>query len=264
MPDDHSGVGRAVDTGRGGWLSTAARERLDRPFAPPQPVPDLTDTAAVAAWRQRIHAGWLHGDPGPSDCGHRPDVLAGVRVLRTDQGPAATDPVVLYVHGGGYALGSPEVALPITTRLAGVEPTGARAGPDVVSVDHRLAPEHPHPAAVDDVLAVYRALRTEQPPRPIAMAGDSAGANVALAATLAMADGSPSDRPIAVVLLSPHLDLADDAGLPPVDDPSRDLRPADARRLQAAYRGRLPPIDPAVSPLRASADQLASLPPVLI
>lgn len=204
----------------------------------------------MARWRRAVHRAWLDGDPPAEACGHREDVLAGLRVLRA--GPAAgAGPVVLYLHGGGYALGSPEVALPITERLS------RRC--DVVSIDYRLAPEHPCPAAIDDALAAHRAVAAADPGRPIVLAGDSAGCNLALSVALLTRDGT-GPFPAGLVLLSPHVDHDPAAGPPPGDRPS-DLDRSSAEWLAAAYRGPLAADDPRLSPLRA---ELSGLPPMLI
>ncbi len=247
--------GSEDDGGAGdGALSAQARSRLARAPSPPLRPPPLDDLAAVVAWRATIHAAWLDGDPSAEACGHREDVVAGVRVLRST--PDLGGPIVVYLHGGGYALGSPEVALPITERLA--------RSVTVVSVDYRLAPEHPYPAGVDDAIAVHRALALADPGRPLVLAGDSAGANLALSAALAAGPaGSPdSPAPAALLLFSPHVDHA------PPPEPTGDdaARPTDVDRtagrwLTDAYRGSLDPADPRLSPLRAD---LAGLPPMLV
>jgi acetyl esterase/lipase len=157
---------------------------------------------------------------------------------------------VVYLHGGGYALGSPEVAVPITARLAGEL--------EVVSVDYRLSPEHPYPAALDDCLAVYRALLATRPGRAVALAGDSAGAGLALSAALALRDRGER-LPSALALLSAHLDHSS-----PVSPRRRSGEEVDAELgawLSAAYRGTRDRSDPGVSPLRA---EPAGLPPVLV
>ena len=170
-------------------------------------------------------------------------------MLRT--GPVDDGPVVLYLHGGGYALGSPEVALAITERLS--------AGCEVISVDYRLAPEHPCPAAIDDALTVHTALVDAASGRSIIVAGDSAGANLALSVALRARDGGGA-LPAGLVLFSPHVDHGSAPGPGAVDRPS-DLDRDAAAWLAAAYRGPLEPDDLRLSPLRAD---LSGLPPMLV
>lgn len=234
--DEESGLGT-------GELSPAARERLARPPVAPLRPPPLDDLDGVARWRTAVHAAWLDGDPPVEQCGHRAEMVGGVPCLRAGQGSGV---LVVYFHGGGYALGSPEVAVPITERLA--------VGSEVVSVGYRLAPEHPWPAAVDDGVAVHRTLATGHPGRPIVLVGDSAGANIALSVALA------GEGPVAaLVLLSPHLDLAGPERA--FDQPLSDVDAGAAGWLRQAYCGAVPADDLRVSPLRAD---LSGLPLTLV
>ncbi|MEU7141988.1 alpha/beta hydrolase [Nocardia sp. NPDC046473] len=125
--------------------------------------------------------------------GDRPAVL--VEPVR-----AARAGTILYFHGGGFVYGSPETAMPLTANL--VTRTGFRA----YSVDYRLAPEHPFPAAIDDTLSAYRALLDSgERPSTIAFAGDSAGGGLTVSTCLAARDaGLP--MPAAIVAFSPGLD----------------------------------------------------------
>ena len=105
---------------------------------------------------------------------------------------------VLYCYGGGYVTGSAREDLIVSAGLA--RHSGAR----VVAVQYRLAPEHPYPAAIDDGAAVYDVLSREA--APFAIAGESAGGNMALALMQrAKANGLP--MPVTAVLLSPWCDL---------------------------------------------------------
>ncbi|GAA5133554.1 alpha/beta hydrolase [Alloalcanivorax gelatiniphagus] len=125
--------------------------------------------------------------------------FAGVPVEVVGEGPAAT---LLYLHGGGYVAGSPATHRAITTRLA------RALDATVMVVDYRLAPEHPSPAALDDVVAVYRALLDHgHRPERMAVAGDSAGGGLSLAFLQHVRDGGELPPPAAGVLLSPWLDL---------------------------------------------------------
>jgi len=225
-----------------GALSDQARARLARGVATPEPArPDLGDHAAVAAWRVAVHRLWGEGTEGDEPV-HTPEQVAGVSVLVA--GPAEAPLTVVYAHGGGYVLGSPGVAAPITARLARTL--------RVVSVDYRRAPEHPFPAALDDVAAVYAALRAASS-GPVAVAGDSAGGALAAGVALrAVATGAVA--PDALLLLCPHLDH--DGHAATADD--------DAAALIAAYRDGTDPTDPLLSPAHAPAAWLAGLPPTLV
>jgi epsilon-lactone hydrolase len=114
---------------------------------------------------------------------------------------SATDRVLLYLHGGGWFMGSPRTHRSMIATL--VRATGFRG----LSLDYRLAPEHPYPAALDDCVAAYEwLLGSAIAPDRIIVAGDSAGANLALALLLRLRD-SGRPLPAAAVLLSPMTDL---------------------------------------------------------
>lgn len=107
---------------------------------------------------------------------------------------------ILYFHGGGWVFGSPETALSLTGNLA------VKTGFGAYSVDYRLAPEHPFPAAIEDTLGAYRALlESGKDASTIVFAGDSAGGGLTITTCLAARDaGLP--LPAAVVAFSPGLD----------------------------------------------------------
>ena len=110
--------------------------------------------------------------------------------------------VLLYLHGGAYVFGSALDYLPLAANLA--KACGAR----LYSVDYRLAPEHPHPAAVNDALAAYRGLlEAGYSAQHIAVAGDSAGGGLTISLLLAAREaGLP--MPAAATVFSPWTDLA--------------------------------------------------------
>lgn len=129
----------------------------------------------------------------PTELGGRPAVL----VQPSGYGAPGT---ILYFHGGSFSLGSPETAMALTAHL--VQRTGVRA----ISLDYRLAPEHPFPAGIEDCLAAYRALLDDGvDPASILFAGDSAGGGLAVTTTLAARDaGLP--MPAGIAAFSPGLD----------------------------------------------------------
>lgn len=158
---------------------------------------------------------------------------------------------LLYLHGGAYCVGAAATHRSLTARLA------RSTGLALFAADYRLAPEHPFPAAVEDALAAYRALRERG---PVVVAGDSAGGGLALALALALRDaGEP--LPASLVLLSPWADMSADAvpARPPRGEAMLSL--PWARECAALCLRDTPPSHPWASPLRAD---LRGLPPVLI
>ena len=139
--------------------------------------------------------------PTPEDVGLERVDAGGVPGEWTDPPGAAGDRVILYVHGGGYIIGSIASHRGLVAGLA--RATGARA----LSLDYRLAPEHPFPAAVDDALAGYRFLLAGGfSPKKIAVAGDSAGGGLTVATLVAIREaGLP--QPACAFCISPWVDL---------------------------------------------------------
>ncbi len=110
--------------------------------------------------------------------------------------------VVLYFHGGGYCFSSRDTHRPLVARLC--QSAQARG----FSIDYRLAPEHPFPAALDDAVSAYRWLLAQGvSPNGLVLAGDSAGGGLAIATAMALRDGG-APLPRAIVTLSPWTDLA--------------------------------------------------------
>jgi epsilon-lactone hydrolase len=131
-----------------------------------------------------------------------PDRLGGIPVERVRFTGAPARSIFLHLHGGGYVMGDPAGSRSFTTALA------RAAGCEVVSVDYRLAPTHPFPAAVEDAVGVYAALLAAGVPAgSIAIGGESAGGGLAVAALLAARDrGLP--MPACAIALSPWVNLA--------------------------------------------------------
>ncbi|KAF1029978.1 MAG: Monoterpene epsilon-lactone hydrolase [Burkholderia plantarii] len=174
--------------------------------------------------------------------------------LEPAHGEAAA--TLLYFHGGGYYFCSPHTHRPLVFALA------ARTGARTFSLDYRLAPEHPFPAAHDDALAAYLALLASGvAPESILIGGDSAGGGLALALLVALRDrGVP--LPAGAILFSPWTDLAATGETLRTND-GVDPMFAGAALGRAAelYVGEASPTDPYVSPLYADP---AGLPPLFI
>lgn len=154
-------------------------------------------------------------------------------------------PVLLNLHGGGFAIDSGSLTETI--------PVAARSGMPVVAVLYRLAPEHPYPAALADALAVYKALETERGAKRIAIFGTSAGACLSgqLVAKLASM-GRP--MPAALGFLSGSADLA-------VRGDSESWMPGPGFDWVSAYAGATPMTDPVLSPVRGD---VSRFPPTLL
>ncbi|MEK7265932.1 MAG: alpha/beta hydrolase [Pseudomonadota bacterium] len=157
---------------------------------------------------------------------------------------AAPGRTILYLHGGGYVFGSPRLMAPISCNLA------AATRAPAFSLDYRLAPEHPCPAALDDALAAFDFLVSEgTPPHEIYVGGDSAGGGLALAMMQALKERG-SDLPGGAFLLSPWTDLtASGASIRENDERDAMFTADSITRGGVKYAGTLPLDDPRVSPL---------------
>ncbi|MGZ7458274.1 alpha/beta hydrolase [Pseudomonas sp. Ma2-10] len=187
--------------------------------------------------------------------------LAGVP-LRSYQPPVSSPtsgcPCIVYLHGGGWVVGGLDSHDFICADLA------STLGVRVIAVDYRLAPEHPFPAAFEDCLGVWRALRTgpfQLDPERTLVAGDSAGGNLAAALCLALRDAS-EPLPAAQVLIYPG--LGGDHRLPSrsecVDAPLLSSRDVDC--YHALYLRGIGQPSPYAMPLLA--EDFSGLPPALI
>ncbi|WAL74327.1 alpha/beta hydrolase [Kitasatospora sp. YST-16] len=232
-------------------MSRQQREALDallrsvpRPETPPTPEEQRTGFALGV------------GRPAPEGVAVRRTVLGGRPALELEPAGAADHGRLLFLHGGGYLVGSPDTHAGLVGELA------RRAGLRAVSPDYRLAPEHPFPAAVDDGLAAYRELlESGTDPRSLVLAGDSAGGGLVLA-TLLAARGAGLPLPAAAVLFSPWVDLTL-AGASYRSRKEADplFTEADIRAYVDHYLGTGDPADPLASPLFAD---LTGLPPLLV
>ncbi|MEU6388108.1 alpha/beta hydrolase [Streptomyces sp. NPDC046939] len=226
---------RALDT----VLRSAPRS--DTPLTPAE------QRAAFAAAMTR---------PAPDGVTTRDTVLGGRPALELEPAGAAARGHLLYLHGGGYVIGSPATHVGLVGDLA------ARAGLRATSVDYRLAPEHPFPAAVDDGLAAYRELLANgTDPRELVVAGDSAGGGLSIATLLAAREaGLP--QPAAVVVFSPWVDLTlSGASMRTKEDADPIFTEADVRAYADLYVPAGDRRHPLASPVLAD---LSGLPPLLV
>jgi acetyl esterase/lipase len=192
--------------------------------------------------------------PLPSDVSLTERTLGGVPVLEISVPEANEDGALLYFHGGVFALGSARASAGLACLLA------RQARAKVLSVDYRLAPEHPYPAATDDALASYRGLlKAGIRPERIGLFGESAGGALALGTLVASRDAGIA-QPAAAVLYSPWVDLSlsgasmeTKAALDFVLAPDRLLRNA------SDYAGGADPSGAALSPLFADLRGIAPL-----
>ena len=189
-------------------------------------------------------------------CSIRKTTLGGVGVEVVDPDGGDRTAAILYLHGGGYTALSPGTHRSLCARLA------LAAGCPVYSVAYRRAPEHPHPAALDDTLAVHGALISSGlRPERIAIAGDSAGGGLALTTALRLRDRGET-APAALGLISPWLDLGmtgPSATEKAAVDPLLSVRWL--RLCARSYAGGRALDDPEISPLFADP---RGLPPVLV
>jgi len=219
------------------------------------------DTAdLIAAMRRYFELGEPAQRRVPADVRVVPVDSGGVRgewVLRRDVDVDAARRGILYTHGGGMVACRPLGYRTITIPLA------RATGVPVFVPDYRRAPEHRFPAALDDAVAAYDAMRLRLPPEGIALAGDSAGGNLALATLLALRRrGEP--RPVAaVVALSPWTDLEGTGDSVTRNERSDDMLVGSLgeTKLALAYADAAQLRDPLVSPLYG---EYAGGPPLLV
>jgi epsilon-lactone hydrolase len=193
--------------------------------------------------------------------GYTVDSLRNDQGLQFDVAAASTpssvssDVIVLYLHGGGYLFGSTKMYRQVLIALA--KAFQAR----VYGLDYRLAPEHPFPAAVEDAAQAYRWLLTRHPQATIVLAGDSAGAGLAIATAAGVRD-SGLKMPKAIVAFSPYSDLAVTGASVEANAHSCAMfTPRGIREAAALYLAGADPRDPRASPLYAD---LSGLPPMLL
>jgi acetyl esterase/lipase len=218
------------------------------------------DQQAEEQLLEQMRAGDGAGPPAgwePPEGVRAQEVDAGGRAaVRLTPDGAPEDAAILHLHGGAYAVGAFGPHLNLAARLA------AAAGRTVVALDYRLAPEHPHPAALEDAEAAHAWLVARGLRAGVAFSGESAGGGLALALLLRLRD-SGQPLPVAAALLSPWADLSGEAAWRQAGSDGGEplLRRASLAAAARLYAARTPAGDPAVSPARA---QLRGLPPLLV
>ncbi len=184
-----------------------------------------------------------------------PVEIAGVPGAWFTPRKGAEDRVVIYLHGGAYIYGSIDTHEELIGRVA----LAARAR--VLALTYRLAPEHPFPAAIEDVVAAYRALLAQGiAPGRVLFAGDSSGGNLSVTTLLALREaGVP--LPAGAALICPWVDVSARDGSMAENEAYDWATRADADVWAAAYLGGADPRDGRASPLFAD---LRGLPPLLV
>lgn len=192
--------------------------------------------------------------PAPADVSHEKVSAGGVSAEWGTAPGAARDRVILYVHGGGYVIGSTASHRHLVAEL------GRAAGTRTLSLDYRLAPEHPFPAAVDDALAGYRFLLTQGiEPGNIAVAGDSAGGGLTVATLLAIRDAGLA-QPACGFCISPWIDLEAVGGsMTALADVDPMVQKEGLLGMAAAYLGGASAKTPLAAPLHADFRGIAPL-----
>ncbi|MGI9644460.1 MAG: alpha/beta hydrolase [Ilumatobacteraceae bacterium] len=193
--------------------------------------------------------------PRPRKVDYVDTTVGGVEAIVATPTRGEPERDILYLHGGGYIIGSPRSHIALAARLA------KRSAARVTVIDYRLAPEHPYPAAIEDCLAAYRALVEHTDPALVTIAGDSAGGGATLATLVALRDAGDT-LPACGYLLSPWTDLTasgESYRSKAIADPMIDGDMIEATAVQ--YAADTPLDDPGVSPLFAD---LHGLPPLLI
>jgi len=181
------------------------------------------------------------------------ELIAGVDCYWLEPDHPSPDSMIVYLHGGGFTMGSFGTHGKLASHLAAALRTR------VLFIEYALAPEHPFPAGLNDVLAVYRELKARHPRYRICLEGDSAGGGLAVSAVAEMMNQALL-LPEAVILVSPWIDLA--GGYPSYEqNAARDLFVTKGmiRMFAGAYTGNMP-----LDFSNPRTTYLSQFPPVLI
>ena len=232
-------------------MSTEQRESLDA-ILRQSAFPDDSDVDE----QRRALRELLSAQPLPADVTVTEATLGGVPTAEITVDGIEPRHVVLYFHGGVYVMGDAFLAADLASQV------GRRAQAKVISVDYRLGPEDPYPAAVDDALAAYEALLEDGiAASDIAFAGESAGGGLAVA-TLVNARDRGLPLPAAAFVMSPYADLTLTGT---TMDAKGDVDPLMSRkRLQARIADYTAGRDPALGLISPIFADLSGLPPLII
>jgi monoterpene epsilon-lactone hydrolase len=227
---------------------------VEQIIATGQRTPEQPPTTELLATMREAELVDADPDPAPSGATVTDETIGGVPCVVVTPDDAEPIGTIVFVHGGGYIWMRARTHLAVAAAL--VRTSGCRC----INVDYRRAPEHPYPAPVEDLVAVYGALvdRGDASER-VAFAGDSAGGGLVIAGLVAVRDaGLP--LPVAGVSVSPWTDLAvTGASADTADDP---IVSGPALRMMAGvYLAGADPRSPTASPLYAD---LHGLPPLLV
>jgi len=234
-------------------MSRDQRQALDATL---RKGPQLIGPVPVEQLREGF-AALMAAFPVPADVRRTPTELAGRPAILVEPDGNARPGTILYFHGGSFSLGSPETAMVLTANV--VRRTGVRS----ISLDYRLAPEHPFPAGIEDCVAAFRSLLEQGiEPESIVFAGDSAGGGLTVTTALAARDaGLP--LPAAIAAFSPALDhtrsgatMRTKEGIDPI------LTREALDRTGAIYLGGQDPDQPLLAP--AVRADLTGFPPILL
>src|SRR3989440_1650815 len=178
------------------WRRKHKQSQLDAVWRQGRPTP-----AADAARGRAAFTAWTERPQVPADVQQKPIEIGGVGGIEVTIAVNESAHVILYFHSGVYVIGSAAATVPLVGDLV------RRTGVNAITLDYRLAPEHPYPAAVEDARAAYEGLLKQgMDPGQIVLAGESAGAGLAVATLLASREaGLP--LPSCAFLMSPYADL---------------------------------------------------------
>jgi len=238
------------------FLSDAARAGLEVPiFRIPNPaLDDAAGWAAMVEQTDLMIAEMLGGMTFPMSSELQQIGGVPTYIVTPDGAPTGADsPVLLSIHGGGLIMGGGDLTR-VMTEISALSASVVHWAPD-----YRMPPAHPFPAALDDVVAVYKALLEVRDPSRIIVSGGSAGGNLAAALLLRVkAEGLP--MPAALVLLTPEVDLTESGdSFVTLADVSVGLQTL--RDANLLYAGGTDLADPFLSPLFGD---VTGFPPTLL